>query len=79
VELHRGNAATIQVEFEAARNAPGLFVAAHPDGTAITPDAPAHPGEGSLYTALVLDRTLRCRSMGFVFRPMQRSLWPTSW
>ena len=35
----------MQVEFEVARNAPGLFVAAHPDGTTITSESPAHVGE----------------------------------
>lgn len=45
LELHRGNAPVIVVEFEAARNAPGLFVATHLDGSPITPDSPAHPGE----------------------------------
>jgi uncharacterized protein (TIGR03437 family) len=35
----------IQVAFEAARNAPGLFVATHLDGSPITPDSPAHSGE----------------------------------
>ncbi|HEV3200784.1 MAG TPA: hypothetical protein VGZ73_22935 [Bryobacteraceae bacterium] len=45
LELHRGNAPVIQVAFEAARNAPGLFVATHLDGSPITPDSPAHSGE----------------------------------
>jgi uncharacterized protein (TIGR03437 family) len=45
LELYRGNAPVIEVEFEAARNAPGLFVATHLDGSPLTPDSPAHPGE----------------------------------
>jgi uncharacterized protein (TIGR03437 family) len=45
LELHRGSAPVVQVEFEAARNAPGLFVATHLDSSPITPDSPAHPGE----------------------------------
>lgn len=45
VELHRGNAPVVEVEFEAARNAPGLLAATHLDGTPISPDSPARPGE----------------------------------
>jgi uncharacterized protein (TIGR03437 family) len=45
LEVHRGNSPVVQVEFEAARNAPGLFVATHLDGSPLTPDSGAHPGE----------------------------------
>ena len=45
LEVQRGNAPVVQVEFEAARNAPGLFVATHLDGSPIAPDSPAHLGE----------------------------------
>lgn len=45
LELHRGNAPVVQVEFEAARNAPGLFIATHLDSSPITPDSPGRPGE----------------------------------
>jgi uncharacterized protein (TIGR03437 family) len=53
--LRVGNAAETSLEFEVARNAPGLFSAAAVDpslgaffragGEAVTPEKPAHPGE----------------------------------
>ena len=45
LELHRGNSPVILVEFEAARNAPGLLAATHLDGSPINTDFPAQPGE----------------------------------
>jgi uncharacterized protein (TIGR03437 family) len=45
LELHRDGAAVRSVDFTVARDAPGLFAVLHEDGSAITPDAPAHPGE----------------------------------
>lgn len=45
LQVHHEGAATIEVEFEAVRNAPGLFVAVHPDGTPVNSEAPARMGE----------------------------------
>jgi uncharacterized protein (TIGR03437 family) len=45
LELHRDGALVRSVDFTVARYAPGLFAVLHEDGSAITPDAPAHPGE----------------------------------
>jgi uncharacterized protein (TIGR03437 family) len=45
LEVHRENGPVREVEFAVARNAPGLFVAAHPDGSPITLDSPARRGE----------------------------------
>jgi uncharacterized protein (TIGR03437 family) len=40
VELHNGSGPIIQVRFDVARNAPGIFVTTHVDGSAITVDSP---------------------------------------
>ncbi len=45
LQLLRSGAAMVRVEFQVARNAPGLFLAAHADGVPVTPEAPAAPGE----------------------------------
>jgi uncharacterized protein (TIGR03437 family) len=45
LELHRGSAPVITVDFEAARNAPGLLAATHLDGSSISSESPVHPGE----------------------------------
>jgi uncharacterized protein (TIGR03437 family) len=45
LELHRDGGVVRSVDFKVARDAPGLFAVLHEDGSAITPDAPAHPGE----------------------------------
>jgi uncharacterized protein (TIGR03437 family) len=45
LEIHHGNSPVILVEFEAVRNAPGLLAATHLDGSPITEDFPAQPGE----------------------------------
>lgn len=45
LELHRGNAPVVIVDFETARNAPGLLAATHLDGSPVTSDSPAHLGE----------------------------------
>jgi len=45
VELHNGSGPIIQVKFEVTRNAPGIFVATHVDGSAITVDSPVGGGE----------------------------------
>jgi uncharacterized protein (TIGR03437 family) len=45
LELHRDGGVVRTVDFTVARYAPGLFAVLHQDGSAITPDAPAHSGE----------------------------------
>jgi uncharacterized protein (TIGR03437 family) len=45
LELHRDGGVLRSVDFTVARDAPGLFAVLHEDGSAITPDAPARPGE----------------------------------
>ncbi len=45
LEWHGGNAPVLLVAFEVARDAPGLLVATHVDGSPISSDLPAHPGE----------------------------------
>jgi uncharacterized protein (TIGR03437 family) len=45
LEVIRQNAAKLEIEFSVARNAPGLFAAAHLDGTPVTSESPARPGE----------------------------------
>ena len=45
LEWHRADAAAGRVYLKLARNAPGLFVAAHQDGSAVTADSPARRGE----------------------------------
>jgi len=45
VELHNGSGPIIQVKFDLTRNAPGIFVATHVDGSAITVDSPVGGGE----------------------------------
>ncbi len=45
LQVVRPAAPVTRVEFQIARNAPGLFLAAHGDGTPVTADAPAGPGE----------------------------------
>jgi uncharacterized protein (TIGR03437 family) len=45
LELHRDGGVVRSVDFTVARHAPGLFAVLHEDGSAITPDTPAHPGE----------------------------------
>lgn len=45
VEIHRAGVPTISVELMVTRNAPGLFLAAHADGSPLTADAPARAGD----------------------------------
>jgi len=45
IALQRAGSPAIQVELTVARNAPGLFVVTHQDGTPVTVDSPAHAGE----------------------------------
>ncbi len=45
VELRRSGSPTVTVELNLTRNAPGLFLAAHPDGSPVTADSPARAGE----------------------------------
>lgn len=45
LELHRPNTPVTEVPFTVARNAPGLLLATHADGSPVTADSPAVPGE----------------------------------
>jgi uncharacterized protein (TIGR03437 family) len=45
VEVHNSSGNVVPVNFQVVPAAPGLFSAAHADGTAITAAAPASPGE----------------------------------
>ena len=45
LELHKDSGPVLKISFTVARNAPGLFLAAHTDGGLITPEAPAQRGE----------------------------------
>ena len=45
LEIHRASGPLRQVAITIARDAPGLFVALRPDGSALTEDAPAHAGD----------------------------------
>jgi len=45
LEVHSATSGVSTVKFDVARDAPGLLAATHLDGTAITTDSPAHPGE----------------------------------
>lgn len=45
LEIHRASGPRRRVPFTIARDAPGLFAAIRPDGSAPTADAPAHAGE----------------------------------
>jgi uncharacterized protein (TIGR03437 family) len=45
LKVHRPNAAIVEAPFSIARNAPGLFLVSHADGTGISTDSPAHGGE----------------------------------
>jgi len=63
VELHRADSPALQVDLHLARNAPGLFLMAHQDGSPVTADSPGRRGETVLlygtgfgpYSALPLD------------------------
>jgi len=48
LELNRGNSPKVQVGFTVVRDAPGLFLLTHLDGTVITSDSPARVGESIL-------------------------------
>jgi len=45
LELQRAGSPAIEVDLDLARNAPGLFLAVHQDGSPVTPDSPAAAGE----------------------------------
>jgi len=45
VEWHYGNAAVLSIALTVARSAPGLFTMGHRDGTPVSTESPAHPGE----------------------------------
>ncbi len=45
VEWHNGNAAALSIALAVTRSAPGLFGMGHRDGTPVSVESPAHPGE----------------------------------
>ena len=48
LEIDRDSGPPLKVPFTVARHAPGLFFAAHLDGSVIDADSPAHPGETAI-------------------------------
>jgi uncharacterized protein (TIGR03437 family) len=45
VEIHRANGPMLEAVMTVARHAPGLLIAAHPDGEPVTAGVPASPGQ----------------------------------
>ena len=45
VEWHYRNAAVLPIGFTVTRSAPGLFAMGHRNGTSVSTESPAHPGE----------------------------------
>jgi uncharacterized protein (TIGR03437 family) len=69
LELHRDDGSVLNIAFAVAPNAPGLFLATHADGSAITNESPAGRGETILLYGTGFGRYQTAPADGFPVPP----------
>ena len=77
VEVHRSGVAPVLANMTVVRNAPGLLIAAHPDGNPVTAILPAHPGETLLTYGTGFGPTQPAAFDGFHTPAMPPVSWKT--